>query len=91
MTTTTDVTWIETTEERYYDMLGVLPPASQGSMLRANANGFQVGEATDHNERGQPTFATFKEESGKFYESSEALTFREFKAMFSDAKYYYGD
>ena len=85
------ITWIETTEERYYEMLGVLPPASQGSMI--GAHGFQVGEPTDHNERGEPTFASFKEEvrvmGSKFYESAESLTFREFKAEFSDAKYYY--
>lgn len=85
------INWIETTEERYYEMLGVLPPASQGSMI--GASGFQVGEAMSHNERGEPTFATFKEESrvmgSKFYESSEALTFREFKAVFSDAVYCY--
>lgn len=85
------ITWIETTEERYYEMLGVLPPASQGSMLGANA--FQVGEPMDHNERGQPRFSAFKEEvrvmGSKFYESAEPLTFREFKAEFSDAVYCY--
>ena len=51
--TTTAITWIETTEERYYEMLGVLPPASQGSMI--GAHGFQVGEPMDHNERGEPS------------------------------------
>lgn len=87
---TEKVNWIETTEERYNDMLGVLPPASQGSMT--GAHGFQVGEASNHI-NGRPTFATFKEEvrvnGSKFYESATPLTFREFKAEFSNAVYWY--
>ena len=85
------IQWVEVTEEKYFEMLGVLPPASQGSMT--GANGFQVGEAMNHNARGQPTFATFKEEvrvnGSKFYESAEAHTFPEFKAEFPGAEYYY--
>lgn len=83
--------WIETTEEHYFDMLGVLPPASRGSCL--GADGFQMGEAMGHNEHGQPTFLTLKEEirvmGSKFYESSRPLSFAEFKELFSNANYYY--
>jgi hypothetical protein len=76
------IRWIETTEERYYEMLGVLPPASQAGAA------FQVGEPMNH-ETGRPTFATFCERDGKFYESEDAVTFRAFKAEFQNAEYYY--
>lgn len=91
MSLATKIQWVEVTEEKYWEMLGVLPPASQGGMIGANA--FQVGEAMNHNARGEPTFATFKEEvrvnGNKFYESTEAHTFREFKGEFSNAEYFY--
>ena len=45
--------WIETTEERYDEMLGVLPPAYWSSI------GFLVGEPMDHNANGQPRFSAF--------------------------------
>ena len=38
--------WEKTTEEKYDEMLCVLPPEIQVE------NGFLVGEATDHNENG---------------------------------------
>jgi len=76
--------WLPVTEERYYEMLGVLPPASQGP-----SGAFQVGEAMDH-KNGRPTFASFKMEGGEYFESEEALTYREFVAEVGQpAAYYY--
>jgi hypothetical protein len=74
--------WIETTEKRYDEMLGVLPPAAMAG------DAFQVGEASDHR-NGRPTFATFCYRDGKYWESVPPLTFREFKAEFPSAEYYY--
>lgn len=76
------IQWVETTEDRFHDMLGVLPPASQAG------NAFQVGEASDHR-NGRPTFATFCHRDGKYWESADSCTFVEFKAEFPGAEYYY--
>lgn len=85
------ITWIETTKERYYEMMGVVPPASTGGGIGMNA--CQVGEPVDHNEKVEPTFTTFKEEvrvnGSKFYEATKPHTFREFKSEFRDATYLY--
>ncbi len=77
------VQWVPTTETKYYDMMGCLPPAAYGD------DSFQVGEPMSH--RGaHPTFASFKIENGNYYESTEALTFREFSAEVKNAAYCYG-
>lgn len=68
------VTWAEVTEERFYDMLEVLPPAWMGR------GGFLVGEPWDHHARtGQPRFAAFVQRAKKFYEASRPMTVAEFK------------
>lgn len=72
--------WIETTEARHDEMLGVLPPALWLPY------GFLVGEPTDHRTckvTGQvaPTFAAFVSYDGRYYESSESLTVAEFRAF----------
>ncbi len=77
------IEWMPTTEKRFYDMLGVLPPAAYGK-----GGSFQVGEPMDH-KNGRPTFASFKVEGDNYYESSEALTFREFSAECGPASYCY--
>lgn len=76
------ITWVETTEERYYEMLGVLPPASQCG------GAFLVGEPMSMR-NGAFTFSAFKKENGKFYASDEAVTFKEFKAEMANAVYRY--
>ena len=73
--------WVPITEERYDEMLGVLPPASR------SGNAFQVGEPTDHR-NGRPTFASFKRVGDQYFESEESLTFAEFKAEFPLAEWY---
>jgi hypothetical protein len=70
--------WIETTEERYDEMLGVLPPAL---ML---GNGFLVGEPCTHRDCSvsgsfRATYSPFGNKGGKFYEYSESLTVPEFR------------
>ena len=70
-------TWNKTTEEKYWEMLEVLPPAIM------TKNGFLVGEPLDHNSAGQPRYEAFVEYDGKFYVAAEAMTvvdFREVKA-----------
>ena len=71
------VTFKRCTEERYNEMLGVLPPALW------IAKGFLVGEPTTHrlcNVTGAvtATYAAFIEYEGRFYEGPD-MTFAEFK------------
>jgi hypothetical protein len=69
------VEWLETTEERYNEMLEVLPPAFYGNQ------GFLVGEPWDHHATtGQPRYQAFRCVAGKYYVSSRAMTRAEFKA-----------
>lgn len=70
------VTWAEITEERYDEMLNVLPPVNYGR------GGFQVGEPADHHAgNGRPRFAAFIASGGKHYESSRPMTSTEFRAF----------
>lgn len=81
-----DFKWIETTEERYFEMLECLPPEC---MI---GGGFLVGEASNHrrckiNNCVKPTFDAFRKTgkfgSGneKFYAASESVTIPEFKVL----------
>jgi len=65
--------WRPTTEERFDDMLGVLPPAD---MYR---KGFLVGEAMDHF-GGLPRYSAFTQAGSDFFECVEPLTVRQFRA-----------
>ena len=78
----TPVHWIQTTAERFDEMLNVLPP------IGWNKRGFLVGEAWDHHAvSGKARYAAFIEriESGdgwqekRYYESSRPMTRDEFK------------
>jgi len=69
--------WVPVSEEKYWRMLEVLPPAAQF------AYAFLVGEATDHHAAsGQPRFACYRERDGAFEEYSRPMTHREFEAEF---------
>lgn len=69
-----EVTWLQTTEERYWEMLEVLPPAYMGN------GGFMVGEPTDHHAvNGRPRFAAFKQKGDQYWESSRPMTIQEFR------------
>ena len=68
----------KTTEEKYWEMLGVLPPAIM------TGYGFLVGEPMDHNAQGRPRFSCFMEYRGEFFESVAPMTIAEFKAIKSE-------
>jgi hypothetical protein len=70
----TPVAWEETTEERYHEMLNVLPP----EMHRNGA--FLVGEASDHSaSTGRARYAAFKHRGAKYYAATRPLTRVEFQ------------
>lgn len=68
------IEWKETTEEQYWEMLEVLPPAYM------NKAGFLVGEPWDHHAiTGLPRFQAFIGKAGKFHVASRPMTIPEFK------------
>lgn len=70
-------TWTEITEDRYDEMLNVLPPAA---MARG---AFLVGEPWDHHAtNGMPRFSCFKADGGKFFSLSGHITLAQFREMF---------
>lgn len=73
----TPITWSDTTEAKYWEMLEVLPPA----MMRAGY--FLVGEPWDHHAiTGEPRFSCYGEPvSGHFVVASRPITRRELKGM----------
>ena len=69
----TTITWTETTEARYYEMLDVLPPAC------SRGNGFLVGEPWDHHAiTGRPRYQACLFYGGKYYASSRPVSVTEF-------------
>lgn len=75
----TPIEWKEITEERYYDMLYILPPEIH------YANGFLVGEPSDHHAvTGAPRFAAFVQYYGAYKEASRPLTKKEFRELFGN-------
>ena len=77
---TCNVTWTQTTHERYWDMLGAVPPAYQGK------GGFLVGEPHDYrmcevDKRMSQTFRAFLEQGdARYWEADKPLTKAEFIA-----------
>ena len=71
----TPVEWTEVDEERYDEMLNVLPP------VNLTHDGFQVGEPQDHHVvSGQPRFDSYRLVGGKHYVGSRPMTSAEFRA-----------
>lgn len=69
----TPIIWEPTTEERYHEMLEVLPPAAW------LANGFLVGEPADHHAMtSQPRYDAFRVVGTDYQVSSRPLTKKEF-------------
>lgn len=58
----------EVSEEKYTDMLEVLPPQ------RMATNGFLVGEPYDHDHDGRPRFALYMQELDRYYFAGYATT-----------------
>ena len=70
----TPITWTETTKEKFYEMLEVLPPATMKN------GGFLVGEPWDHHAlTGRPRYAAYKEREEKFFVASRPMTRQEFE------------
>jgi len=72
--------WVETSEERYDEMLSVLPPEI---MLYG---GFLVGEPVNHRHcriKGHllPTFAAFRKIEDRFYALESDVTIPEFRFL----------
>lgn len=77
-------TWEPITEERYWELLNVLPPAAQ------KRGGFLVGEASDHHAgTGRPRFTCCREKAGEFAEYSRPMSHAEFVAAFGACGLYY--
>lgn len=68
--------WTLTTEEKYDEMLGVLPPALALMLDR----GFLVGEPMDHDPiTGRPRYSAFRRIADQYFESNAPMTTREFR------------
>lgn len=79
-----NLTWKEIDEERYHDMLGVVPPVVWNDV------GFLLGEAENHRQctecgKFMPVFKPFIERNGKFYEGTVAITVLEFQTIRNSA------
>lgn len=67
------ISWLQTDERRYFEMLGVLPPEL------SVAGGFLVGEPHDHDpETGRPRFDAYRLRDGVFEVSERPITKKEF-------------
>lgn len=72
----TPITWEETPEERYREMLECLPPAVW------TRSGFLVGEPWDHDAlTGQPRYQAFRQVGDRFIVASRPMTVKEFRAL----------
>jgi hypothetical protein len=81
-------TWTQITEDKYHDMLGVLPPAA----WNMDAGAFLVGEAMDHHAgTGKPRFSCYKQSDGKFWSLSTPITHAQFCELFGRTTYYYSE
>lgn len=71
----TPIIWTETTEEIYWQMLEVLPPAAMCG------GAFLVGEPADHHAgNGQPRFDAFRQIGKTYLNANRPMTRAEFKA-----------
>ena len=72
------IAWTETTEEKYWEMLEVLPPAGMKN------GGFLVGEPWDHHATtGRPRYAAYKQVDDSFFVANRPITKEEFLKEFS--------
>lgn len=70
----TPITWRQTTEEKYDEMLNVLPPALW------IGGGFLVGEPWDHDAgNGQPRFAAYRYRDNVYEVANRPITRAEFR------------
>jgi hypothetical protein len=72
------LTWLDSTEEKFDEMLGALPPR------RFVPGAFLVGEPVDHlGEDGAGRYECHRCQGDKFQVSSRPITVKEFNALFS--------
>lgn len=70
------ITWQDTSEETYWEMLEVLPPE------RMAGGTFLVGEPMDHlASTGEATFEMFRKQGAKFCVASRPVTIAEFNQL----------
>lgn len=70
------ITWQDTDEETYWEMLECLPPA------RMTGGAFLVGEPMDHlAATGESTFEMYRKRGSKFYVASRPVTIAEFNQL----------
>lgn len=74
------MTYHDTTEERYFDMIGALPPEAYG------AGGFLVGEPSSFRRcrvtgKGAATYEAFFEADGRYRQADEPMTTDEFRQV----------
>lgn len=68
------IEWVETTEEKFYYALNVLPPATMAN------GGFLIGEPWDHHAlTGRPRYSGYREFDGRYFVSNRAMTREEFR------------
>ena len=78
--------WSPIEEDRFQEMLNVLPPAAW------HGGAFLVGEATDHHAAsGRPRFTCYRERGEEFAEYSRPMTHKEFVAEFGACPCYYNN
>lgn len=65
-------TWSKVSEERYTEMLEVLPPEVWAGLF---------GEPHDHTDDGYPRFAALAKIDGQHYKASEPMTRLQFHAL----------
>lgn len=72
------MTYHDTTEKRYFDMIGAVPPAAYG------AGGFLVGEPSGRRRcsitgRLRSTYEAYFERNGHYRQADKPMTFAEFQ------------
>lgn len=82
-------------EDKYDDMLGVLPPIYISSVDDIPVSGFAVSEPYDDDEHGNPTFGIYFEFQKKYYHAIASLTKPDDKpityAMYNNEEYSRGN
>jgi hypothetical protein len=70
-----DVTWNETTEERFHEMNGVVPPAAMDGAW------FLVGEPSDHDKHGYARFDCYRQQGGVYQVASRPVNKGEYALL----------
>jgi hypothetical protein len=77
--------WVDSSEDEYFDKLGALPPAYHyGDGEGTNA--FLLGEPSDHDAWGLPTYRAFLYFREGYYASRRPMTVERFLFEMEDLK-----